>query len=232
MAAVILVVAYNLIDFHHIFDIVRIDRTEAGVLGATFLATLFFELEFAIYIGSFLSLGLYINRTAHTKVLIRVPEPHSRVFVTNPGLPECPQFGIIRIEGDLYFAAMSYVEEQIAELYKQNPRQTKLFIVCSAINHMDITGIESIVRIVDQRRKDGGDVYFYGINPRIMRIFEKSGALERIGKDHIFATKEIALESIVPYLDLTICGNCKERVFWECDQNKAQYRLNKQLGDI
>ncbi|HLC16580.1 MAG TPA: sodium-independent anion transporter, partial [Thermodesulfovibrionia bacterium] len=156
----------------------------------------------------------------------------SRVFTTNPQLPECPQFGIIRIEGDLYFAAMTYVEEQIAELYTQKPGQTKLFITCSAINHMDITGIESLVRIVDQRRKAGGDVFFYDINSRIMRIFEKSRALDFIGRDHIFTTKETALESIVPNLDLTICGNCKKRVFWECDQNKTQYRLKKQVGDI
>ena len=231
MAAVIFVVAYSLVDFHHIGATTRADLTEASVMGVTFLATLFLELEFAIYIGAFLSLGLYLKRTAMTRVLIRVPDPHSRVFVTKPKLQQCPQFGIIRIEGDLYFAAMSYVEEQIEGLCSTTPGQKYLLIVCSAVNHIDITGIDSIVRIVERRRKMGGDVFFHGIQPRLMKIFKKTGALDIIGEDHIYPTKEKALESIVPNLNLNICGSCRERVFWECDVNKARFRFAKDMDD-
>ncbi|RMD51813.1 MAG: SulP family inorganic anion transporter, partial [Nitrospirae bacterium] len=189
MAAVILVVAYNLVDFHHIRTIVKLDLTEAAVLAVTFLATLFLELEFAIYVGAFLSIGIYLNRTAATRVLVRVPDPHTRQFVTDPNLPQCPQLCIIRIEGDLYFAAMTYVESQIAELSEKLPENIKLFIVLPAVNHIDVTGIDSIIHIVEERRKKGGDVYFYGMNPYVMKIFKKSGAVKLIGEDHIFRSK-------------------------------------------
>jgi SulP family sulfate permease len=222
MAAVILVVAYNLIDFHHIKHIAQIDLTEAAVLGVTFLSTLFLELEFAIYIGAFLSIGIYLNKTASTRVLVRVPDPGTRQFTTNHELPECPQFGILRIEGDLYFAAMTYVESQIAYLFAQMPGQTKLLIVFSAVNHIDVAGIESILHIVEERRKAGGDVYFYGIQPPVMKLLEKSSALKEIRQDHIIPTKEKALEMIVPNLDLTICASCPHYVFLECDDNKKR----------
>jgi len=51
MGGVILLVAYNLIDFHHIRNTLRISKSESAILLTTFFATLFLELEFAIYLG-------------------------------------------------------------------------------------------------------------------------------------------------------------------------------------
>jgi len=64
MAGVILVVAYNLIDFHHIRTTLSFSIEESAVLIATFLATLFLELEFAIYLGVLLSLVLFLGKTS------------------------------------------------------------------------------------------------------------------------------------------------------------------------
>lgn len=51
MAGVILLVAWHLIDFTSIRRIISTDRSEAAVILLTFLATLFVQLEFAIYSG-------------------------------------------------------------------------------------------------------------------------------------------------------------------------------------
>ena len=48
MAGVILLVAYNLIDFNNIKKTFTFSRSESVIFSATFLATLLFELEFAI----------------------------------------------------------------------------------------------------------------------------------------------------------------------------------------
>ncbi len=53
MGGIILLVAYNLIDFHHIKTILKSSRIETTVLLVTFFATLFLELEVAIYVGVF-----------------------------------------------------------------------------------------------------------------------------------------------------------------------------------
>ncbi|MEZ5454466.1 MAG: SulP family inorganic anion transporter, partial [Thiothrix sp.] len=46
MGGIILLVAYNLIDFHHIKHILESSRSETSILATTFFATLFLELEF------------------------------------------------------------------------------------------------------------------------------------------------------------------------------------------
>ena len=48
MAGILFVVAWGLIDFHHIGEILRVSRSESAVLAATWLATLTVQLEFAI----------------------------------------------------------------------------------------------------------------------------------------------------------------------------------------
>jgi len=51
MAAILFLVAWGLIDFHHIHSIFHTSRSETVVLFTTLLSTLFVELEFAIYVG-------------------------------------------------------------------------------------------------------------------------------------------------------------------------------------
>ena len=63
MGGVILVVAYNLIDFHHIKKIVRTSRSETTILGATFATTLLVDLEFAILLGVGLNLFMFVMNT-------------------------------------------------------------------------------------------------------------------------------------------------------------------------
>jgi len=64
MGGVILLVAYNLIDFHHITQVLRFSKSESSILLTTFFATLFLELEFAIYLGVLLSLVLFLAKTS------------------------------------------------------------------------------------------------------------------------------------------------------------------------
>ncbi len=125
MAAVLLVVAWRLIDFHQIKTILSTSKRETAVLATTFLATLFVELEFAIYAGVMLSLVIYLMRTSQPRVVARVPDPGSpaRHLVTDPKLPECPQLKIVRVDGSLYFGAVDHVQEELHHLHLRDPRQ-------------------------------------------------------------------------------------------------------------
>ncbi len=116
MAGILVLVAYNLIDVHHIKTIVRTSRREAVVMVVTFLSTLFVELEFAIYIGVLLSLMLYLNRTSQPHFVTLVPDPEAerRSFRNveyhprrNPQFKSCGW-------GSLFFGAVNHMAEKIA----------------------------------------------------------------------------------------------------------------------
>src|SRR5690606_25438634 len=128
-------VAWGLIDIPQIRNIIRTSLPESIVLGVTLLATLFVQLEFAIYAGILLSLMLYLKRTSHPVILDVKPDPEegSYHYSADTGLPDCPQLKCVRINGSLFFGAVDHAQ-QVLQKYGERTPQKHLLIVASGIN--------------------------------------------------------------------------------------------------
>jgi SulP family sulfate permease len=218
MAGILFLVAWGLIDFHHISRILKTSRRESVILVTTFFATLFLELEFAIFLGVLLSLILYLNRTSHPRVLSRVPDPRHpmRAFTTDSQLTECPQLKIIRIDGSLFFGAINHVQERLKNLQHEKPKQKHLLLVASGINFIDMAGADYLAGLTTERRSEGGQLYLYDIKKGVCDYFQKGGYLDGIGAENIFDSKDEAIAAIFTRLDRSICAHCKARIFLEC----------------
>jgi len=218
MAAILFLVAWRLIDPQHIVKIARTSIAETVILGSTFLATLFLEMEFAILLGIMLSLAIYLNRTSHPRVLTRVPDfrQEGRPFTTDPMLPECPQLKIVRIDGSLYFGAVNHVRSALKRMAKERPEQKHLLLVGSGINFIDMAGAEFLVHLAHERKEAGGHLYFYDMKEGICSHFKFLQYLLDIGTDNIFVSKKEAIAEIFPRLDASICRHCRKRIFHEC----------------
>jgi len=219
MAAILFLVAWGLIDFHHINRILRHSRSESSILLTTFFATLFLELEFAIFLGVMLSLIMYLNRTSRPKIYARVPNPAvpRRNFTTDSSLPECPQLKLIRIDGSLFFGAISHVRETITMFEQQNPGQKNMLLLAQGINFVDIAGAEFIENEAKRRKNLGGKLYLYQVKEGVCHELRKDDALLEIGDENIFDSKTEAIRTIVEdNLDPAICAQCDKRIFNEC----------------
>lgn len=218
MAGVLFLVAWGLIDRHHIAQIFRTSRAESAVLIVTFLATLLVELELAILAGVLLSLVLYLNRTAHPNIVVRVPDPASpsRKFITDPALPECPQLRIIRVDGSLFFGAVNAFQETLRSFEADSPDRRHLVIVMSGVNFIDVAGAEALVQEAERHKDLGGGLYLIRVKDGVMATLGKGGYVERIGAENMFQSKTQALRAIYARLDHQRCRNCPLRVFVEC----------------
>jgi SulP family sulfate permease len=218
MAAILFLVAWGLIDFHAIKNILRTSPSETGVLAVTFFSTLFLELEFAIISGVLLSLGLYLNRTSRPRMLTRVPNPRTpgRDFVTDPSLPECPQLKLVRLDGSLFFGAVSHVAETLAKMEEKQPGQRHLAIVASGVNFIDVAGAELLAEEAKRRRAEGGGLYLIRVKPGVCEPLTRGGYLDEIGKENLFTGKTEAIAWATSRLDPEICRTCTARIFHEC----------------
>ncbi|MGB5639884.1 MAG: SulP family inorganic anion transporter, partial [Sedimenticolaceae bacterium] len=110
MAGVLLLVAWGLIDGHHIRKILRASHSEAMVMSVTFLSALLLDLEFAILLGVGLSLITYLNRTSRPHLEERAPDPSlpKRRFNDARHLPQCPRLRMVRVDGSLFFGAVNH----------------------------------------------------------------------------------------------------------------------------
>ena len=218
MAGVLYLVAIGLIDMHHIKVIVRASRSDAAVLGATFLATLLLELDFAIMLGVMFSLVIYLHRASRPRVLVRVPDPRQpkRRFNTDASLPECPQMKLIRIDGALFFGAVNYVAERLRVIFKRNPEQKHLLVLARPINFIDVAGAEMLARENRQRKGIGGGLYFHQLKEDAKDILKRGGYFDEIGEDHFYDHKGEAIAGVFERLDKNICARCTKRIFNEC----------------
>ncbi|MFH2045544.1 MAG: SulP family inorganic anion transporter [Pseudomonadota bacterium] len=220
MGGVILLVAFNLIDFHHIRSIIKTSKHETAILLTTFAATLIFDLEFAIYGGVLMSLFLYLSRTAHPEVVSLIPNPDSRGQYLAQGDSQCPAFKIIRVDGPLFFGAVNHVVEYFQAIDKQLPRKSHLLIVACGINFIDITGAEMLVNEASRRRGLRGDLYLCGLKQNARNFLKRGGYLDSIGADHIFESETEAIKTILSNIDNPECRKCKSPLFKECEHRK------------
>jgi SulP family sulfate permease len=222
MAGVLLLVAWNLIDFHHITTIFRTSRQEAAVLVVTFLATLLVELEFAIYVGVILSLLLYLNRTSHPGFVTLVPEhqdDHQRfINIERKDLPECPQLKILRVDGSLFFGAVNYFAEELRAVTRSNPEQAHILIVGGGINFIDVAGAETLANEAHRLHLEGRKLYLCSLKGEVVETLHRGGYIDRIGEENVLGSKVAAIRALVPRLDPERCRTCVLRVFNECSQ--------------
>ncbi len=218
MGAVLLLVAWGLIDWHHIKIILKANPVDAAVLVTTFIATLFVELTFAVYVGVILSLVLHLNRISYPTILSRIPDNHDghRRFVNATPDKECPQLKIIRIDGSLFFGSVNYIESALRSFDQNNPAQTRLLIIGSGINFIDVAGADLLVREAQRRRALGGDLYLCSIKPGVCDILKKGDYISEVGDDHVFTTKRAAIAAIYATLDRQRCATCQVKSFTEC----------------
>jgi SulP family sulfate permease len=220
MAGILFLVAWGLIDFHAIKNVLRTSRPETAVLAVTFFSTLFLELEFAIMAGVLLSLVLYLNRTSRPQLLSRVPDPRTpgRDFVTDPSLPECPQLKLARLDGSLFFGAVSYVAETLGKMEEKNPGQKHLAISATGINFIDVAGAEFLADEASRRRAQGGGLYLIRLKPGVCEPLNRGGYVDTIGRENLFAGKTETIAAVVEKLDPEVCRTCTARIFRECAQ--------------
>ena len=119
MGGVILLVAYNLVDFEHIKKILKTSKAESSVLLITFFSTLFLELEFAIYLGVMMSLVLFLAKTSTpeiTEMSVNV-EQHRFVEAKQENGQQCPQLKVLRVDMSIYFGSVNHIQNTIAVSY-------------------------------------------------------------------------------------------------------------------
>jgi len=219
MGGVILLVAYNLIDFHHIRQTLVFSKSESSILLTTFFATLFLELEFAIYLGVLLSLVLFLAKTStpHIPTLSIDDSVDKRKFIDIEKKPvkQCPQLKIIRIDMSVYFGSINHIQKRISRIAEQE-RIYHILIVATGINFIDLAGAEALVSEHNSLKKMGGGLYFVGLKSSVYEFAAKSCFVKNIGNDHFFDNKSKAIRMIYRKLDRDQCLKCNALIFQEC----------------
>lgn len=213
-------VAWQLVDLPQWRRLARLDRTEAGIALATFVATLALPLQQAILGGVGLSLVAYLLRTARPAMRSMGfdRDDRRRPMVVVDGQPdaECPQLKMLRMEGSVYFGAAPHVAERLRALREGAAAPKHLLVMTKSMNFVDHAGAALWEEEHVRRLAMGGDLYFHRPRPEVLETWQRRGFLDRLGPHHVFDDKRSAIATIVPRLDPAVCAQCRVRLFEEC----------------
>jgi SulP family sulfate permease len=218
MGGIILVVGYNLIDFHHIQQVVKSSGREIIVLSTTLFGTLFFELETALFSGIALSLFFYLEKTAKPNIAeLGISKTHRFInIIRDSDVKECPQLKIVRIDGSIYFGALEVVSDFFNNVYEKGEIK-QILIIANGVNFIDLAGATWLSHEAFKWQKRGGGIYFSGLKIVSQQILKKGGFRKEIGEENFYKDKLTAINDIFKKLDKDICKDCKVRIFHECN---------------
>jgi len=221
LAGVLLVVAVEMVHFEDIRRIFRSTPNDAAVLAVTFLCTLLVNIEFAVYAGVLLSIGLHLKTTSRPRIYSTLPDLISGKMVGSTFGRMCCQMDILRVEGSIFFGSSAYVLEDLQRRLKSHLHMSCLLIRMHQVNNLDASGVHAVEQVNAELRERGGGFYFSGVNARVFQVFKNSGLLREVGESHIRSTTRSAIreamrESFCP----AICAACEFAVFHECKDLK------------
>lgn len=222
MAGVILLVAYNLIDFKQITHVIASSKSETSILLTTLGATLFLELEFAIYLGVLLSLVIFLGRTSYPEIVSLAPgydpvykKKHLVDTSTRP-LRECPNLKIIRFDMSIYFGSLNHLQRELQRITDKEGI-TDVLILCSGVNFIDLSGAEMLHHEAERLEEMGGGLYFAELKPKVYEKLSRMHFMRDLGNTHFFDEKTDAIHTLYARLSKKgLCATCKTRVFEEC----------------
>lgn len=216
MAAILFIVAYALVDFHHIWLILRRHPRERIVLLVTFFGTLV-DLEKGLFLGVLTSLVFYLHKTSQPTIDERafvhaqLGTPGRKLAAVDGKTPSCPQLAIMRIQGSIYFGAVEHVRNHL-----QAVQEKSLMLLARGVNLIDLAGGDALGEEARRRRAMGGALYLVGAPSSVQHMLKRSHQLDELGSDKVIVHKSEALRTAFRNLDSEICRNCTARVFEEC----------------
>ncbi len=222
MAGILFQVAWGLIDFQHIAEILKRHRKETVVLAVTFFGTLV-DLEKGIFLGIIVSLIFYLYRTSRPSIRSLAPiagekfNPNRKFINVGPDAPGCPQMEMVRMEGSIFFGAVEHVKQTLKQIDEYDPAKKHVMVFSRAVNFIDLAGAEMLAAEARRRQRLGGGLYLVGVQPGFCNMLREGGHVEHVGRENIFSHKGEAISAIYPKLDSEICRNCTARIFTECD---------------
>lgn len=198
LAATVIVAVLSLFKPNEVFRIWKVNKTDAVVWMVTFLFVLFEGIEIGIMAGVVLSLVLFLWRTSRPHIAIVGRVGHSEHFrnILRHRVKTCPEILAVRVDESLYFANTRYLEDFLLRMISDRPEVKHLILICSAINFIDASALETLESLILELRSAGVEFYMAEIKGPVMDELKRAGFIEFIGSDRIFLSTHEAMNAL------------------------------------
>jgi SulP family sulfate permease len=201
LAAILMVVAYHMSEWHAFRALLRTPRSDRAILLTTFTLTVVFDLSLAVQVGVVLAALLFVKRMAD---LTRVgnlgvarPRRHASedeldldpVAISKRNVPRGIQ--VYEVAGPFFFGAADKLRS-IMPIVSKPPRV--MILRLRHVPAIDATGLHALAEFHKECTARGTHLILSGVQSRVMRTLKRAHESELIGRKNIVANIDLALE--------------------------------------
>lgn len=199
LAATIIVAILTLLDLPALRRTWRYSRQDAAAMLATMAGVLLIDVEAGLLLGVGLSLLLFLWRTSQPHIAVVGQVPGSEHFrnVERHAVVQSPTVLSVRVDESLYFPNARYLEERIAALVGERPAVRHLVLVCSGINLIDASALESLEAIAERLRASGVRLHLSEVKGPVMDRLARSDFFAHFD-GQVFLSQYQALATLDP----------------------------------
>jgi sulfate permease, SulP family len=196
LAAILVVIAYNMSEWQNFISVTKGPRNDTAVLLITFFLTVIFDLTIAIEVGMVLAAFLFMRKMiqfSNVSILTDQIEDRADEFdkdaTSNFTIP--PNVEVFEITGPLFFGA-AYKFKDAIKFIEKKPKV--LIIRMRYVPIIDATGIHVLQEVFKDMRKQDTKIILSGVSSdQVMIELKKARMVFAIGKGNITPTFEKAL---------------------------------------
>lgn len=191
LAAILVMVAYNMSEWRTFKYLLRGDRSDVAVLLITFFLTVIVDLTVAIEVGVLLAIVLFVRRVMQTSSIevlenqqLAATENDEKASMEDTEYLDIPEgVEVYEINGPFFFGLASRFEE--LESLKKSGTKVRI-IRMRKVPFIDSTGINNLRNLCERTRKRGVTVVLSGVTEKVHSSLVKFGVDKEIGPENIF----------------------------------------------
>jgi sulfate permease, SulP family len=194
LAAILIVVSYNMCEWRSFVKVMRAPRSDVAVMLVTFGLTVLIDLTIAIQVGVILSAMLFIRRMAEVSQIHLVDwdsdeDDAELVDIETRAIQSAPGgINVFTLKGSLFFGLVDRFADTV-----RSRDQRVLILEMHDLLAIDASGIRAVENLKHELDGRGTHLLLAGVQTQPMFALTQAGLVDAIGEDLMFASLPEAL---------------------------------------
>ncbi|WP_252259679.1 SulP family inorganic anion transporter [Erythrobacter aurantius] len=198
LAATIIVAVLSLVDLRTPQRLWHYSKADFAAHAATIAITLLAGVELGVIAGVIVGLLLYLWRASrpHAAIVGRVPETEHFRNVDRHKVFTVPHILSIRIDEALTYLNARWLEEYVLEQVADRPAVRHVILMCSAVNEVDASGLESLEAINHRLGDAKVGLHLSEVKGPVMDRLKRSHFIDELN-GQVYLSQSKAFDSLV-----------------------------------
>lgn len=186
LAVLVICIGVSLINPWLIRIVSRATDADAIVFYVTVATGLLLALDTAIYLGTALSIILFLRKVAEPEMVeYSYTDDGLLARLEDTGKRANPQVSIVHVEGELFFGAAELFYEQMRRVC-DDPNLKVVILKLRHAHNLDATSVMALRELNEYMRDQDRILLFSEVRKEAVGIFKRSGMLDQVGRERVF----------------------------------------------